>query len=122
MRPFFNEAEATIADGEVLHLVLNFRAIDVIESLTGLSMEDVLPQLASPPHNLAAKMLWAMLREKHDGVTLDQAMGVVVDRQHGPKVGLAMAELLNRAYDLGEAKAENPPRRRGRSTSSEKNG
>src|SRR4249919_1146759 len=122
MRAFFNESDVEIADGEVLHLVLDFRAIDVIESLTGQSMDEVLPQLANPPHNLAAKMLWAMLREKHEGVTLNEAMGVVVDRTYGPRVGLAMGDLLNRAYDLGEAKGENPPKRRGRSRSSEKNG
>jgi hypothetical protein len=122
MRPFYNEADVEIADKEVLHLVLDFRAIDVIESLTGQSMDDVIPQLSNPPHNLAAKMLWAMLREKHEGVSLNEAMGVVVDRKYGPRVGLAMGDLLRRAYDLGEEKDENPPKRRGRSTSSEKSG
>ena len=122
MKPFFNEADVEIADGEVLHLVLDFRAIDVIESLTGQSMDQVLPQLVAPPHNLAAKMLWAMLREKHEGVTLNEAMGVVVDRKFGPRVGVVMGGLLNRAYDFGEAKGKNPPKRRGRSKTSESNG
>jgi hypothetical protein len=122
MKAFFNETDVEIADGETLHLVLDFRAIDVIEGLTGQSMDQVLPQLVSPPHNLAAKMLWAMLRERHEGITLNEAMGVVVDRKYGPKVGLVMGELINRAYDLGEAKDKNPPKRRGRSQSSEKNG
>lgn len=122
MRAFFNEADVEIADGEILHIVLDFRAIDVIESLTGESMDNVLPQLASPPHSLAAKMLWAMLREKHEGISLNEAMGVVVDPTYGPRVGMKMGELLNRAYDLGEAKDENPPKRRGRSRSSGKSG
>jgi hypothetical protein len=122
MKPFFNEADVEIADKEILHLVLDFRAIDVIESLTGQSMDEVLPQLVNPPHNLAAKMLWAMLRERHDGVSLNEAMGVVVDRTYGPRVGITMADLLKRAYDLEEAKDQNPPKRRGRSQSSVKNG
>jgi hypothetical protein len=122
MKPFFNEAEVEIADGEVLHLVLNFMVIDRIESLTGQSMDQVLPQLISPPHNLATKILWAMLRVRHEDVTLDEAMGVVVDRKYGPKVGLVMADLLKRSYDFEEAKGKNPPKRRGRSQSSEGNG
>jgi len=122
MRAFFNEADVEIADKEVLHLVLDFRAIDVIESLTGQTMDVILKGLFNPPHSLAAKMLWAMLREKHDGVSLDEAMGVVADSKYGPKVGATMALLLNRAYDLGEAKDQNPPKRSGRSKSSEKSG
>lgn len=122
MRPFFNEADVPVDDGETLHLVLDFRAIDCIESLTGQSMEEVLPQLVNPSHSLACKMLWAMLREKHDGITLDEAMGIVVDPKYGPRVGAEIGLLLNRAYNLEEAKDKNPPKRRGRSTSSEKNG
>lgn len=122
MKAFFNEADVQIAKGETLHLVLDFRAIDVIESLTGQSMDLVLPQLADPPHNLAAKMLWAMLREKHEGVSLNEAMGVVVDRKYGPRVGAVMGDLISRAYDLGKAKDKNPPKRSGQSKSSAKNG
>lgn len=118
MRSFYNEGHVNIGDGEQLHLVLDFRAIDIIESLTGQSMDQILPQLASPTHSLVTKVLWAMLREKHEGVTLDQAMGVVVDPKYGAAAGLVVGDLLRRAYNLGEAKDKNPPKRRGRSKTS----
>jgi hypothetical protein len=120
-RPFYHEGQVEIADGEVLNLVLDFRAIDIIENLTKLSMDQVLQLLASDatPDNLACKMLWAMARENHSSMTLNEAMSVVVDRKYGPAVGLVMADMLNRAYDLEEkAKEGNPPRRRGRSNTS----
>lgn len=118
LRPFYNEGHVDIGDGESLHLVLDFRAIDAIEHLTGQGMDDILPQLAAPTHSLVTKVLWAMLREKHEGVTLDQAMSVVVDPKYGPAVGVMVGDILRRAYNLGEAKGKNPPRRRGRSKTS----
>lgn len=117
MRPFFHEGLVEI-DGETLTLVVNFRTIDVIESLTGQTMDEVLPELASPSHSLAAKVLWAMLREKHEGVTLDEAAGVAFGLD-GAKAGLVMGDVLRRAFNIGEeAKGSNPPKRRGRSKTS----
>lgn len=113
MRAFYNEAQVNV-EGEQLTLVLNFRAIDVIESVTGEKMTDILPQLTDPPHSLVGKVLWGLLREKHEGVTLDEAAGVGFGPD-GAKVGLAMADLLTRGFNLGEAKAKNPPKRRGAS-------
>ncbi len=113
MRSFYNEGMVE-SDGEQLTLVVNFRTIDVIESLTGQTMDEVLPQLADPSHSLAAKVLWAMLREKHEGVTLDQAAGVAFGPD-GAAIGLVMGDVLRRAFNIGEeAKDENPPKRRGR--------
>ena len=106
-----------MVEDEKLTLVLNFRAIDVIESVTGEKMTDILPQLADPPMSLAGKVLWGLLREKHEGVTLDQAAGVGFGRD-GAAVGLAMADLLTRAFNIGESRAKNPPKRRGASKSS----
>lgn len=121
MRPFYHEAQVEL-DGETLHLVCNFRALDVIESLTGEKMTDILPQLTDPPHSLAAKVLWGLLREKHEGITLDEAAGVAFN-PNGAGVGVVMGDLIRQAFNLGEiAKAENPPKRRGRSKISEKNG
>ncbi len=117
MRPFYNEASVEV-EGEMLTLVLNFRAIDVIESVTGENMSDIIPQLSNPPMSLVGKVLWGMLREKHEGVTLDQAAGAGFGPD-GAKVGLAMADLITRAFNLGEtAKGKNPPRRRGASKTS----
>jgi hypothetical protein len=119
MRSFYHEGQVEV-DGETLTLVCNFRAIDVIESLTGQSMNEILPQLVDPPYSLAGKVLWALLREKHEGVTLDQAAGVGFGPD-GTIVGLAMGDVLRRSFNIGEKpeeKDENPTKRRGRSKSS----
>jgi hypothetical protein len=117
MRTFYHDGQVEV-DGEKLTLVCNFRAIDVIEGVTGEKMSDILPQLIDPPYALVGKVLWGLLREKHEGVTLDEAAGVGFGPE-GQKVGVVMADVLSRAFNLGEkAKDENPPRRRGRSKSS----
>jgi hypothetical protein len=117
MRPFYHEGQVEV-DGETLHLVCNFRAIDCIESVTGEKMSEILPQLADPPFALIGKVLWGLLREKHEGVTLDEAAGV----GFGPKgaaVGLVMGDVLRRAFNIGEEeKGSNPPKRRGASKTS----
>jgi hypothetical protein len=112
MRSFYHEGQVEV-EGETLHLVCNFRALDVIESVTGEKMSDILPQLVDPPHALVTKVLWGLLREKHEGVTLDEAAGVAFG-PHGAKVGLVMGDVIQRAFNIGETKA-NPPKRRGTS-------
>ena len=59
MRSFYHEGQVEV-DGETLHLVCNFRAIDVIESVTGEKMSDILPQLIDPPYALVGKVLWGL--------------------------------------------------------------
>jgi hypothetical protein len=119
MRPFYHEGHVTV-EGEQLTLVCNFRVIDVVESLTGEKMSDVLTQLDDPPSALAGKVLWAMLREKHEGVTLDEAAGVMF----GPdkdEVGVVVGDIFRRAFNVGEepkAKGKNPRKRRGASKAS----
>ena len=114
MLPFYHEGQVEV-DGETLHLVCNFRAIDCIESVTGEKMSEILPQLADPPFALIGKVLWGLLREKHEGVTLDDAAGVGFGPD-GAKVGLVMGDVLRRAFNIGgEEKAANPPKRRGAS-------
>lgn len=116
MKPFHHEAEIEVG-GEKLILVCNFRAIDVIESVTGEKMTEILPQLVDPPYALLGKVLWGLLRERHEGVTLDEAAGVMFGSS-GPRVGIVMGDVLRRAFNLGEepeAKVKNPPKRRGAS-------
>lgn len=116
MLAFYNEQDVEVGD-ETVTLVLNFRAIDVIEGVTGEKMTDIIPQLVDPPTSLACKVLWGLLREKHEGVTLDQAAGVALG-PHGAKLGLAIVDLLTRGGLIGPAekpKAKNPPKRRGAS-------
>lgn len=119
MRSFYHEGQVEV-DGEKLTLVCNFRAIDVIESVTGEKMTDILPQLADPPMALVGKVLWGLLREKHEGVTLDEAAGVGFGMD-GARVGVIMGDVLRRAFNLGdepEAKDKNPRKRRGASKTS----
>jgi hypothetical protein len=117
MRPFYHEGQVEV-DGETLHLVCNFRAIDVIESVTGETMTHILPQLAgNPPHSLVGKVLWGLLREKHDGVTLDEAAGVGFG-PNSAEIGVVLGDVLRRAFNIGEAKDKNPPKRRGTSKAS----
>lgn len=123
MRSFYHEGQVEV-EGETLHLVCNFRAIDVIESITQQKMSEVLPQLIDPPHALVGKVLWALLREKHEDITLDQAAGVGFGPQ-GSEIGLVMGDVLRRAFNIGEqpeAKEANPPKRRGRSKTSSESG
>ncbi len=118
MKPFYHEGQVEV-DGETLHLVCNFRTIDVIESLTGEKMDAVLPQLADPSFSLVGKCLWALLREKHEGVTLDDAAGVAFGPA-GAQVGLVMGDVLRRSFNIGEpeAKGKNPRKPRGPSKTS----
>lgn len=122
MRSFYHEGQVEV-EGETLHLVCNFRAIDVVEALTGEKMSEILPQLTDPPFALVGKLLFALLREKHEGITLDQAAGVGFGPD-GAKVGLVMGDIIRRAFNIGgeEEKGENPPKRRGRSKNSSLNG
>lgn len=120
MKSFYHEGQVEV-EGETLHLVCNFRAIDVIESVTGEKMTDILPQLVDPPLSLVGKVLWGLLREKHEGVTLDEAAGVAFGESQ-EAVGLVMGDVIRRAFNIGEAKGKNPPKRRGTSRSSGKNG
>lgn len=117
MKAFYHEGQVKV-DGEVLTLVCDFRAIDVIESVTGEKMSEILPQLVDPPYALIGKVLWALLREKHDGVTLDEAAGVGFGKD-GAAVGVVMGDVLRRAFNIGEeAKGKNPRKPRGRSKAS----
>lgn len=122
MRPFYHEGQVEV-DGETLHLVCNFRAIDIIESLTDQSFDDVLSQIVNGKTSLLTKVVWALLREKHEGVTLDEAAHIVRDTVHGAAVGVVVGDIFRRVLNLDEkAGGENPPKRRGRSKTSSKSG
>ena len=122
MRSFYHEGQVQV-EGETLHLVCNFRAIDAIESLTGEKMTDILAQLADPPASLCGKVLWGLLLEKHPGVTLDEAAGAGFGPD-GPAVGVVLGDVLRRAFNIGgeEVKKANPRKPRGRSKTSSESG
>lgn len=126
MKPFYHEGQVE-AEGEKLILVCDLYAIDCIESITGQSWDDILPQLENPPNALLTKILWGFLRRKHEGVTLDEAAGVAF----GPDkvaVGLVLGDVLRRACNIpAEAESTDAPaapkkKSNGRSRSSAKTG
>lgn len=122
MKPFFAEVEVKTGDGETLTLVCNFFAIDCIERVTGQSIQHILPQLdADGQQSLIVKVLWSLLRHKHEGIDLDEAAAIAFGPDKG-KVALAMGKAISRAFTFEEAKDKNPPERRGRSRSTAENG
>jgi hypothetical protein len=112
MKPFYHEGFVEV-DGDKLHLVCDFAAIDCIESVTGENWDDIVPQLSSPSRSLAVKVLWGLLRRKHEGITLDQAAGVAFGKQQ-QEVGFVMFDVIRRACNMDdEPKAEGAKKKRG---------
>jgi hypothetical protein len=118
VQSFWHEGQVQVGE-ETLHLVFNFRSIDVIEGITGRKMPDIIPDMVDPSQSLAVKFLYGMLVEKRPGITLDEAAYLGLG-EHDAAIGLVMADVIRRAYPraFGEAKDKNPPKRRGASKSS----
>lgn len=124
MRAFHAEGSFQTEDGENLTLVCDFYTIDVVESITGQKWDDIIPQLADPPRALGVQVLYGLLRKRHEGLTLDEAAGVSYDK-NSIVLWATVGDVIRRACNIadgGEAKDENPPKRRGRSKVSEKTG
>ncbi len=120
----FSAEEQVEAFGEILTLRLDFHSITVIEGLLEMQM----PQAAlairsgSPSYSLLARVLWALFREHHNAMTQGQCMAMVMDKgPNAEKLGFGLDALLSRAFPLptGDKKEKNPPKRRGRSRTSE---
>ncbi len=106
LQAFYHE-EAVKVGEDGLRLVLNFRALDAIESATNRGFDSILEQLTAAsedlPMSLAARVVWGLLREHHPEIDIDQALGVV----NGPAataVGVAMGHLL----EIGFPRAKPP--------------
>lgn len=97
MQAFDNEAVVQVGDTR-LRLVLNFRAIDATEGLTGLTMPNIVRLMlkGDPPLALGAKVLWGMLREHHAELTLDEIMQLTFG-EHNEAIGVAMGDLWERS-------------------------
>lgn len=116
----FGEEEQVTVDGEPLTLRLDFRAITIMEGALETDMPSIVANFRSgrPQLRVLGQMLWAMLREHHSEVTLDQAAGIMFAK-NAAKVGFALDALLERVFPLTEGrKSKNPPRPSGRSKSS----
>lgn len=130
--PFYHEAQVTVGDA-TLRLVINFAALDAVESLTGRGFDRVLaeftggdtaPGVPAPEPGVAlqGKVVWGLLRQHHPDISLDQVAGLLF----GPasaQIGTAIAKLLTAAFPAAEptpkkVKAARPPRPRGVSPTS----
>lgn len=126
LKPFYNEAQVRASEDVSLRLVMNFRTIDVLEGLTGQGMDDLLREIlvANPAHSLVGKFIWAMTREHHSDLSLDQIAGFIYSKEYGPTAGAVIGELLQRTFNIGEGEqSSRPPRKsRGKSRASAKSG
>ena len=117
----FGHEEQVTVDGTPITLRLDFRAITIMEGALQSDMPSIVANFRSgrPQLSVLGQMLWAMAREHHPEITLDQAAGIMFAKE-ASKVGFAMDSLLERAFPLAteDKKEADPPRRRGRSKSS----
>ena len=122
----FAPEEQVEAFGETYTLRLDFRAISVIEGALEMPFPHAVAQIRSgnPQHGVLSRVLWALFREHHPEVTIDQALGIVMDQgKDGAKFGSARDALLERAFPIMDGrKKPNPPKRNGRSKTSGANG
>ncbi|RZM11810.1 MAG: hypothetical protein EOP67_66610 [Sphingomonas sp.] len=121
LQAFRHEEAVTVGD-DALRLVLNFRALDAIESETQRPFDTILHQLTAggiPPNSLVSRVVWGLLREHHAEVSIDQAAGLV-NGDAAPAIGMAMGKLFETAFPRakpadGKAKPAHPRKPRGAS-------
>jgi hypothetical protein len=123
MRSFYAEGSIETEDGDKLTLVCDFYTIDIVEQITGENWDKIIPQLVNPPRALAVKVLYGLLRKRHEGITLDEAAGVSYDR-NSIAIWAVMGDVIHRACNFGGDEAEAPAKKksRGRSKSSVESG
>lgn len=119
---FYDEEVISVGE-DTLTLAIDFRAIDIMEHLAGENgitpMTEIVAMLFSdpPPLSVCGKVLYALTRRHHDGLSLDVCAGLMFS-EHGNRVAMAMYGLIMRAMNLGEPKKEkgkNPRKPRGAS-------
>jgi hypothetical protein len=118
MFPSFYEEEQVKLEGGMLRLAINFRALGAIETLVEDRMDNIVLAVltGAAPLNVLGKVLWGLMREHHPETGLDDAAGLMFDKVSAVPVGLAISDLLRRAFHVEtEAKGQNPPKRRGAS-------
>jgi hypothetical protein len=124
MRSFYAEGQLQTRGGDKLTLVCDFYTIEVVQGVTGQNWDEILPLLFTGDRALLVKVLYGLLRKRHQDITIDEAAAVSFDCDQ-TVLGATVADVIKRACNLAdgeEAKDENPPKRRGRSKSSADNG
>jgi hypothetical protein len=129
IQAFRHEEVVKIGD-DALRLVLNFRALDAIESETQRPFDTILSQLtargAVPPTSLVSRVVWGLLREHHADIDIDQATGLT-NGADASAIGVAMGKLFETAFPRAaapdpKAKPANPRKPRGASKPSSSRG
>jgi hypothetical protein len=125
VRAFFAEGQFETDEGERLTLVCDFSALDVIEQVTGQNWDEIVPQLVDPPRALAVKVLYGLLRKRHDRISLDEVAGLFFDK-NAIALWAVMGEVIARAchFDKGEDDEAKPAKKkpRGQSRSTARSG
>lgn len=123
LQAFYNE-EAVAVGGDTYRLVIDFAAIDAVESLLGRSFGDVVNEVLKPnaPVSLIGKVVWGLLRRHHPELTIDQVASLLFG-EPGVAVGAAVGKLIEAAFNLAPAteekeKGKNPRKPRGASKTS----
>lgn len=122
MRAFFAEGQIESEDGDKLTLVCDFYTIDVAEQITGQRWDDILPELFNS-RSLATKVLFSLLRKRHEGITLDEAAALLFDR-NSAAIWAVMGDVIRRACNIPD-EPEAPDAKKkpaGRSRSSARSG
>ena len=120
---FSEEEQVADAFGQNWTMRLDFHSITVIEGDTQMRMPEVVAHIrcGAPGHSVLARVLWALFREHHPEVDVNQCLAIVMDQgKDGMKFGFALDALLERAFPLPQEdrKPKNPPKQSGRSKSS----
>jgi hypothetical protein len=112
-------------------LTLSFKTITVCESIIRDGDIVPMPLVAGwillqelPPISVTGKVLWALTREHHEQMTMDEVMGMMFTSKHANRLALGMQKLLGRHFDFTQPKekVKNPPKRRGPSKPSSEHG
>lgn len=115
----FHTEQPVVVDGTTFRLVIDFRAIDAMEGVTGRSFDVVLAELQGEEgakHGTITRLLWALTRAHHPELTLDEASSLQYG-SHALAVGAAVQQLITNAFATGDdkPKATRPRKPRGAS-------
>lgn len=122
LAPFYHEVAVPYAD-ETYRLVLDFAALDAIESETGRTFDRILQEFttpgAEPATSLQAKVVWGLLRRHHPELTLDHVPTLLFS-EASVAIGVGMGKLFETAFPRADpqakkAKPANPRKPRGAS-------
>jgi hypothetical protein len=101
LKPFYYEAQVALAGDFTLHLVLDLSAVDRLERLFDLDIDDVFAAMLSSV-SVMAKVLWGLTRAHHADLDLNQVTGILLPGDPAKQdlaqaVAAAIGDLFKRA-------------------------